>query len=603
MLFIIHKGINNLVSEQIDLSTYRVFLLNEALEETDSLSFTIEDYPEHVDFRLHIGDKQLPDAMNYRQFMEWEKSQYLSNCIGKVQIVLEVRSKDSNIWQAVFLVEVFCYPSKISRQQYKIMLQDISTISRGLLLDIVSKTSSFFGWVATKSVDELSGVEEYLLINQFLSQFEPILERINRDPGNRLTVTNIQSLCYGQENFTPKSLAQMTRSGSDPRKKGYRRPFQCEIQRKERTFDIWENRQISALCNWVADRSSLVASKAQIQIDTIKRDKQWRRLAPKGKISLWDLEDAPRITQLERSIDSCRKIQRRLSLYPKRFVFLEGVSKSKLDLKPTPRFMKDLFYSHAYSVMIEFISNNGLIFDNGILEQKLKDTSKLYEYWIFLLIFFYLKKRLCLSATTEAPFLNPTSNKDRYALNINSGDHIIFLAQNGFKVAIHYEPTFFTKTEAEKIGSRFIRSTLRGSKPLVPDIFIEILSGTTESPNLEYGIVIDCKYTSRIMEVHWNDVEKYQSQLFESIGLRNVADQLWIIHPGERPYWQVNVPYGSPEDHVQRPSNTVQGVLSLAPTANETSQGSLEYLFDQLDDSIGKTIRMFVDRMVLITEN
>ena len=254
MRFIIHLGNNNLVSEEIDLSAYRVFFLNEALEETDFLGFTIEGYPEQVDFRIRLGDKLLANAAYYRRIIEWEKSQYLSNCIGKLPVILEARHMDSAIWKAVFLAEVICYPSKISRRQYKKMLQDISIISRGLVLDIVSKANSLFGWVATKSIDELSGVEEYFLINQFLTRFEPILERINIDPGNRLTVTTIQSLCYGQENFTPKSLAQISRSGADPRKKGSKRPFQCEIQRKERTFDIWENRQIAALCSWVINR-------------------------------------------------------------------------------------------------------------------------------------------------------------------------------------------------------------------------------------------------------------------------------------------------------------------------------------------------------------
>jgi hypothetical protein len=596
MRFIIHQSHNNLVSEEFDLSSCRVFFLNEALEETDFLGFTIEDYPEDADFRIHLGDKQLPSAAYHRRFIEWEKSQYLSNCIGKVPVILEARSKDSIIWRPVCSGEVICYPSKISRRQYKKMLQDISIISRGLILDIVSKTNSLFGWVATKSIDELSGVEEYFLINQFLTRFEPILERINIDPGNRLTVTNIQSLCYGQENFTPKSLAQISRSGADPRKKGSNRPFQCEIQRKERTFDIWENRQIAALCSWVANRLSFVANKAQIQIDTIKRDKQWRQIAPKGKMPLWDIEDAPRIAQLEASVDSCRKIQRRVSLYPKRFGFLEGVGVTKLDLKPTPKFTKDLFYSHAYVAMVDFISNNGIMFDSGKFEQKLKETSKLYEYWVYIIFFFYLKERFPLSVVSEAPFLNLSANRDQYVMDINSGDHIVFSAQNGLRIVIHYEPKFMSRNDAEDIGSRLFRSSLRGKRPLVPDLLIEILSGPAESPKLEYGIVIDCKYTTRIHEVHWNEVEKYQSQLFERIGLQNVANQLWIIHPGERPYWQINIPGGSIEDTVRIPNSTVQGVLSLAPTMNEKIQGSLDHHFDQLDDSIGRIIQMFVER-------
>lgn len=596
MQFTIHRGHECLVSEEIDISASRSFFLNEALEETDSLSFTLEDYPEQVDFRLRIGDKPLPHASYYRRRIEWERAQYLSSCLGKVPVVLETRQKDATLWKKVFLTDLICYPGKITRQQYKKMLQDISLVSRGLMLDIVSSTHSLFGWAVAKSAEELSGVEEYFMINQFLERFEPILERINSDPGSQLTVIHIQSLCYGQENFSQRSLAQINRSGTDPRKAGSIRPFRCEIQKKKISFDIWENRQIAALCNWIADRASSVANKAQIQIDTIKRDKQWRQIAPKGKISLWDIEDAPRIAHLEASVESCRKIQRRVSFYPKRFGFLDGVGGSKLDLKPTPKFTKDLFYSHAYVAMVEFIGNNGILFDSGKFEQKLKETSKLYEYWVYLILFFYLKERFALSMATEAPFLNLAASKDRYVLDINSGDHIEFLSGNGFRIVMHYEPKFMSRNEAENAGNRFLRSSLRGKRPLVPDVLIEILSGPAESPRLEYGIVMDCKYTKRIQEIHWNEVEKYQSQLFERTGFQNVANQLWIIHPGERPYWQINIPVDSIEDTVRMPRCGIQGVLSLAPAMNEKKPGSLDHYFTQLDDSIGKIIQMFVEK-------
>lgn len=596
MKFIVHQDGTDLVSEQIELADNRVFFMNEAVAEMISLGFTVEEYPANTEFRISVGDRMLPEAKVFRKSMEWEKSQYFSNSFGRIQVTLESCERGTDVWKRIFLAEFFCYPSKVTLTQFKTMLQDIATVCKGLLLDVVSKARSSFGWITTKSVEELSGIEEHLIIHQLLTRLEPILERINKDPASGLRTSNIQQHCYGHEHFSFRSLAHLTRNGVDPRKKGFIKPFRCEIEKKEISFDIWENRQIAAFCQWVATRTALVANKAQIQIDTITRDKQWRKLAPKGVISLWDLEDAPRIARLDRSIESCRKIQRRLYLYPRRFRFLEGVGPANLDLRPTPKFLQDLFYAYAYSAMIEFVSSSGIMFDKGMLEQKLKDTSRLYEYWVFILFFYYIKKRLGLATDRMAPLLHPEGNRDTYFLTLNSGDHVVFLAPNGLRMALYYEPTFFPSSEAKKFGSRLFRSTLKGSSPLVPDIYIELLSGTSESPRLEYGIVIDCKYSSRILKAHWSDVEKYQGQLFESVGFRNVADQLWIIHPGKEPYWEVNEPFSSLETLAQMKNSNIQGLLSLAPMKKEDSRESIEELFDQLDDSLGGILRSLVER-------
>jgi hypothetical protein len=591
MRFIIHQSGNDLVSEEVSLFDSRLIHLEEALQENDILGFAVEDAPPNTDFRLTIGDVKVSDPRFYRQSVEWEGSQYLANTFGKIQLILHACERSTEAWRKLLLVEFFCYPSKLTLMQFKRMLGDISEVCKGLLLDVVSKARSSFGWIAARSVEELSGIEEHIIIDQLLQRFEPILERISSDPAVGLSASNIQSLCYGHENFSARSLVQMTRSGLDPRQKGSRRPFVCEIQKKELTFDTWENRQILSFCRWVATRASLVAGKAQMQMDAIIREKQWRKRAPKGVISLWDLEDAPRIAKLERSVESCRRMQRRISLYPQRFSFLTGLWQNNLDLRPTPKFLQDLFYAHAYSAMIEFVSTRGVMFDKGILEQKLKETSKLYEYWSFILLFFYLKDRLGLPTDNSERLLRPQGGRDTYVLTLGSGDSIVFPAPNGLRIMIHYEPTFFIKAESARLGSRFFRSSLKGMAPLVPDIYIELLSGPLKTPRLEYGIVIDCKYSPRILESHWADVEKYQSELFESVGNRNVADQLWIIHPGTDPHWEVNVPDRSLDELARMSNAKVQGVLSLTPIKSEDARGSIEQIFDLIDDSIGRVIR------------
>jgi hypothetical protein len=325
MNLLIYSQTKEFISEALDLSVCKMLYLKEAFEESTVLGFSIENYLSDAEYRLNIGDIPLLEQKIFRKNIEWERNQHLANSFGKIQITLEARKTGTEFWNKILIVEAFSYPSKLTLVQFKRMLQDIAFVCKGLLLDVVSKARSSFGWITSKSIQDLSGIEEHVIINQLLSRLEPIIERINRDPGSCLTASNIKWRCYGHENFTNRSLIQITKNGFDPREKGSARPFQCDIQRKDISFDTWENRQIKAFCKWVAERAALVSNKAQLQIDSITRDKQWRKLAPKGQVSLWDLEDAPRLSVLEKSIRSCRKIQNKLYNYPKLFKFLDGV--------------------------------------------------------------------------------------------------------------------------------------------------------------------------------------------------------------------------------------------------------------------------------------
>lgn len=580
-----------------------VYNFNRPFEELDRISFTLENARKDMDYELCVGDHPITrKPRHYQGALEWESAAHFTNCFGKIYLVLRARQRNAVAWRDIFTGHLFCYPSKLTYAQFQRMMADISDISKGLLFDVISKSQGIFAWSETSMVQEMSGLEEYVVLSQLVAKFETILDRINRLPDTGIEVHHIRQMCYGYERFSQRSVARMAAAGVNPRGSNVKRPFMCEIQRKVISYDTWENRQLACFCEFISSRLTSVINRARQQIAQIEEDREWRKIAPKGQVSLWDLEDRERIENLERSIQACRQLQEKLDSYPERFKFLSGLSPAELDLKPTPRFLRDLFYSHAYTLMTDFINVNGVLFDSSTVQQKLKDTSKLYEYWVYILLYSYLTQRLGLTVDLDrSVFANPRENI--FVLNIHSGGYTSFLPPEtrfpgtGLRVRLHYEPIFFPDADARQKEARFYRSGLVENRhPLQPDIFLEVITGPEEYPDLEYGLIIDCKYSRRILEHHWDDTGKYLFQLFESVNDRNVTNQLWLFYPGVDTTWKTNFGNIAPE-HLIAEQGAVVGELAIAPIADASGQTrnlSRERLFDQLDKSVGGVLRFFL---------
>lgn len=593
MRFIIYQSGADLLSCEIDAAKMVRFAFKHPFKELDRIGFAIEEPEPEFEYSLIIGDEPvLKRPMIYRQFLDWGQEAYFTNTFGKIALTLNIRRYTDPEPRQSLIVELFCYPSKLTIFQFKKMLEDISAISRGLIFDVISRAHVSFGNIVPEKIRDMSAMEEHIVIGRLIHRMEPILDRIDRAPDSTIDVINEPRMCFGFERMTSRSMAKLAASGFNPARRHRAMPFRCEIQQKSITYDTWENKQIAAFFRLVSSRLTTIVNKAKAQIHKIYKEREWRKIAPKGKVSLWDLEDGPRVEKLSRAIDSCEALVKRINAYPMRFDFLSNLTSVDLNLTPTPKFLGDRFYSNAYSVISEFISSNGIMFDRGAFDQKLKNTSKLYEYWVYLLFYEYLYTHMDLEVDSETPLFRSQDSVGAYMLNIESGNFAGFEAENGFRILLHYEPTFFPEYKAKKMGSRFFRSTLYGASPLQPDIFIEVQSGPKEQPKLEYGIVIDCKYSSNITQIHWDDVVKYQGQLFESQNMKNVADQLWLIYPGEKPEWKTNYPNVPFEEIVYGGKSSVAGQLSIAPLEQETTD-TQQYL-KQIDHSIGKVLSILL---------
>ncbi|GBC59770.1 hypothetical protein DENIS_0711 [Desulfonema ishimotonii] len=592
MKFIVYRNNRRLPPVELSQAVRSPHTFREVFKELDWIGFELEDARPDAEFTLFIGDNPVRQPPKiYRNTLVWPSDRYFANSFGRIRLRLRIRLRGGEP-QEIFAGDLSCYSSKFTVDQYRKMLADISGIARGLIFDVVSNSCVIFGWGETSMVHEMSGLEEYAALERLILRFEAILDRISQMPDTAIEVRQTRQRCYGYENFSQRAISRMTASGFHPGNPNMPKPFPCEVRKKFISYDTWENRQIAGFCNIISSRLDSVMNSAREQKRKIRETRGWRKMAPRGQVSLWNLEDRPRIEQLDKSVDACHTLRERIDNYPKRFKFLEGLSPAELNLRPTPRFLRDLFYSHAYAVMTDFINSNGVLFDRKAFEHRVKDTAKLYEYWVYLLLYKYLSGRLGLRADHRRTLFPPRTDEDNiFVLNIESGSTAVFHTETDLRILLHYEPTFFPLPEARERKSRFYRSGLmENSLSLQPDIIIEAVTGPEKAPVSEYALVIDCKYSAKISGHHWYDVGKYQFQLFESIGHTNIARQLWLFYPGPHEGWKTNFPDPNPE-HLISDSGAVAGEVSIAPLPGESGSQTVETLFDQLDKSVGAILR------------
>jgi len=94
---------------------------------------------------------------------------------------------------------------------------------------------------------------------------------------------------------------------------------------------------------------------------------------------------------------------------------------------------------------------------------------------------------------------------------------------------------------------------------------------------VEYAVVVDAKYTSRIQEHHWNDTRKYL-KIRATSSKRQVVKQLWLAYPSQAEQialedssvaWTEQGPDCGPDE-------VVEGRMGLLPPRRDPDAGEEE---------------------------
>ena len=230
----------------------------------------------------------------------------------------------------------------------------------------------------------------------------------------------------------------------------------------------------------------------------------------------------------------------------------------------TPVFEHVRPYRRIRDEVRRYLRSNLLVVDDG-LEERIKSTSRLYEQWVYFQLAAAFR-RAGLRCQQDEGVLR-RSHLFRFTLEMDRGARLLFLAEDGRAVGLRFKPWVSPLHAAGERGDDYCHG-MHGEAAWSPDVLIEFLDGPGPAANVQYAVVVDAKYTSRIREHHWADTGKYL-HIRATRTRRQVVKQLWLAWPDEREtivprdvavLWTRDGP-DCPRDE------TVQGVLGAAAAA------------------------------------
>ena len=503
------------------------------VHELDSIEVVIGSPVLGAHYMLRVGDKEFSPSM-LTTGLRFGSQKLLANYRGWVPIQI-VRTMDGET--ATTEIEVACLPSKLTEDQYHVMVEEIDRVSRDLILDVVGARTDV-GWRGRVVTTDLARMEEHEAIRAVLERIRPDVHRLRDEQVLRIQVERQRVPCWGHEDLDHRSIIDLAASGADPHDPS-NRPFMCNVRQRTLTGELHENRQIGAFLRWLNMRLRFIVRMVDAQVEQLDEDRWWRDNARSGRKSIWEMEDAPKRRRLERIIETCKELRRVIRKDMQDLPFLAGGS-GPMDLRPTSIFLRHPVYSRLYRVILGFLRSHGAIFDRADFETqaRVKGTDKLYEYWVYLNMVRYLQERAGLPVEEYGELYERSAKTGSYTLNIDRS-YVTFRLGEGRTLRLYYTPLIFRKDEAARRGDSFYR--LGGGLPYSPDYLIEVRQGDL----LEMGVILDAKYMKEVSRES-RSLRKYLPAIRDAYSGEAFSRTLWIIYVGD-----ANEDDGEPPCHVE----------------------------------------------------
>lgn len=552
------------------------------VNELQPYGFEIESREPDTEYGLWVGDIEAGRAMRADQmpastvgiargrFVIWDDAAYFEGARGLVWVRLCSRpTAGKQIWSDRSFVPIVVASGKLSAERYTTMLEQMSGLAAGLVLDLVSKTmrSTRLSLLPAEAQIRTSAVELRILESVW-----PVvaanLQQIAQAPERRLKQQFKTTNCWGSERLDAGSMITLVRNGNDPRRRSTSLPFRARVGRIEESLDTTEHRVIRGFVDLLHQRACECRTNLVRHIESLELDRKWRDRPSAVGGSLYVSEDLPRIQRLQDRLQRTRNLITQLQR-ARRMELLARV-RPAIDLTPTPVFSNVEPYRRIRHEMLRFLKTGLIIVDEGT-DERIKSTSRLYEQWVFLQLAaaFRLSGLTCSS---QQGILH-SSRMFRFTLDLDRGARVTFSSKDGRAVILRYEPWVMPRASAVQNRDTVYRGR-EGESAWSPDVLVEFIDGPEkvgEAASVEYAVVIDAKYTRAIREHHWNDTTKYL-EIRATATNRQVARQQWLAFPDANNQsdqtialrdssirWTENGP-NCPRDE------TLQGTLALTPS-------------------------------------
>lgn len=480
------------------------------------------------EYRLKVGDEAFAPTHSGRRAVEWEdKAPFFDSARGPTRLVLEERVVDSGeTWREIMDVELLITPTKLNATAFDQMVEDLAQLASGLLFDLLAKSSLRIQAADAQrpvGISTRSPQSELRLLGSICLRLSGPLDLLLQHPETVLMREQRLQACHGHEAFSPAQLSRLAGRGVDLRSADLVRPFSAHVDVIYHSVDLLENRIVLAFLHLLANRAKACRKRAQEQMNQM--DDRVRHWLDAGAQSAVFDHERPHREKLEAACDEAEAILRQLGTA---IVGLGPLTPYNFErgIPETPLFRNVAHYHHLWRVMRQYLSDTVISLEIGA-QERLKQTWRMYEQWVFLQISEAVRK-WGLTCTNSGDFLAALSRR-RFTIDLQRDSYLVFTNNVDTQVIITYEPTIFRKDIADKAGAR-VFSGMASDQPLSPDVLIEILRLTPRgSYEVVYAAVVDAKY-SRKPEGYVDRCLKYQKIRHTGNG-RPIVKQVWIAAP------------------------------------------------------------------------
>jgi Domain of unknown function (DUF2357)/PD-(D/E)XK nuclease superfamily len=559
-------------------------LLAPIVNELQPCGFQIDNREVDVEYRLWIGDRDpLPApgsgavqsvGVARGRMVYWDDAPHFDGARGRVWARLASRpfgSADAP-WQPRGRLPVYVAATKLSEARYETMLSQLRRLATGLVFDIVSPMLRQLRiGEGEAGMSHRSSQVELRLLERLWASLSRSLEELVREPATRIERVREVRPAWGGERFGARTTARLASQGVDPRQPGVPRPFPAFQERFLEGLNTVEHQVIAGLLQFLRQRVLTCDEHIRRHVRAIAEDRPFReRLAQEG-LSLYEIEDRPRLDGLKDAQARARRLHRQMTQAQSLPLF-RGLS-PRFSFPATPIFEHVRPYRRIRDEFRGYLRSSLLLLEDG-LEERLKSTQRMYEQWVF----FQLAgafRRAGLRCTSQEGLFH-RSRRFRYTLDVDRGAQLTFLGSNGRAVVLRFEPWVLPRATALQRGDTLCRGA-QGETAWSPDVLIEFLEPTQAegaAGEVSYVVVVDAKYTARIQDHHWADTRKYL-QIRATRTRRQVVKQLWLAYPTDKE--QI-----APEDSAITwneqgpdcgPDEVIEGRLGLIPAADQQSKG------------------------------
>ena len=478
------------------------------LDEDESLAFELTPGVREEPWHLYAGDTLLgeedsekPDRVLEDGAWKWRSATFLESARGPVMLrfVPDEATPESG---SRLCLRVTVVPNKVGEEGYSRLVRDLSTLGRGLILDLLSKSRIGLALSLQEHLPTpRSALEELTALSEIAAALEWQTRAIARDPAKTLCRETRLSEVRGSERIARSGMRELASRGLSPRRAlGLAVGVTTLCERGVESVDTPEHRVIKGAVSEIMQRIRRCRRLIEGETHCIEADRPYRERPP-VESSLWVIQDEPRLRELEAEdakakhiLDSLRRISAAFPL---------ALSRPSSQKPNSPVFLHVPAYRRIRHSIVRLRRGDTALYDDG-LSVRTAATSELYERWVFLQVVASLFD-LGFVSLDQAGLASLVAM--RYRLMLEKEGHILFAAKRSGQsggpavVRVEYEPFIHVREEAARRKARvFAESGSRLSNALRPDVLLSFHRPTRYGRDNTWddAVVFDAKYSRRV---------------------------------------------------------------------------------------------------------